>query len=469
MLIRFFFILAPNTDIPGSLGTPNCRIKNALKHLVDEKIKCVQTLDEHDQFLVDFQTKLRSVKILKLRKPLDTPAMIMVNLCKWAAWSNETEICMKIDIYHCRDAISLRTCKQDSNATSMNSPEFGENFISNELSIQIHHNFTHILNTTVFFVYHELNGDTQSAHIVQTMAVEYLELNETFSTRDVHQVSGNIGYLHHKPIIVTKIIHQNETMPDSMGQIDGILAYFHNETNCTNDDHYIKLPAVEDNGNCLIDGNNIYQRIDFGENLRIVCNVALNTIDFNETDSNANQQPNPEQNNTYMCRTFQKKIIEYLLPHFVLENLNSTIYNQFNLRISEMGNPKNDSKYWHDFKTVRPPNLDEIVAAGETNGASEFTCMNMVLGVRYEFFYGNTLVGKISNQPLLKVAQIQFGSRVNLKFKHDEDELKVPIYIDVMFYDFSRVVGNGAQTAIQSHIQNLLMLIFIVKIIVSLA
>lgn len=259
-------------------------------------------------------------------------------------------------------------------------------------------------------------------------------------------------------MIVTKYIYQNETFSDRTTPNEGVLAYFHNETNCTNDDHYMKLPAIEKDGNCVLN-NYTFQRIDFGENSRITCNVVLNLNDLNETDTSFDQPNQPtklEQNNTYICRSFQKKIMEFLLPHFELQAPNSTVYSKFNLYISEMGNPKNDSKYWHNFQTVRPPNLDEIVAVGGKNGGLEFTCMNMVLGLRYEFFYGYTLIGKISNQPMLKVAQIQFDNRLDLKFKLDEDELKVPLYIDVMFYDFSRVVGNGAT---QYNIQNLLFLV----------
>lgn len=119
-----------------------------------------------------------------------------------------------------------------------------------------------------------------------------------------------------------------------------------------------------------------------------------------------------------------------------------------------MGNPKNDYEHWLEVNTIKPPDRNDIIATmggrwsrsnsnAETNQALEFTCMNMVLGVRYEFFYGTMSVGKISNQPLIKVAQIQFANRINLKFKLDDNSLKVPLYIDVMFYDFSRIFGNA--------------------------
>lgn len=424
--------------------------------MVDDEFNCVQTLDEHDQFQADLQNKLKSVKILKNRKPIDTPPVIMSDFCRTDfKRSNTTANCTDPEIYHCIERISLRTCKSDTNqSATFTLTEFGESFISDELSIHVHHNFTHILNVTVFFIYRELNGDIQTTHIVQKISVEFLELNETFATRDVHQVSGNIGYLLHKPVIVSRLVYQNYSAIDLYGKrSDHILAYFHDEINCTNDEHYLKLPAIQTNGDCLLN-NFTFQTINFGEKSRIKCNIFLTPTESNDTDAKIEHSlpQNVEQNNTIICRNFQKQIFQYLLYNIELENENATVYNRFNLKISEMGNPKNDSEHWIDVRTMRAPNLDDIVAVNSPNGILEFTCTNMVLGVRYELFYGTMLVGKISNQALIKVAQIQFGNRLNLKFKLDDDVLKVPVYIDVMFYDFSRVVGNAAQTKPQIYI-----------------
>lgn len=440
-------------DMPWSFGASDCHIKLPIQYLTDDETECVQTLDEHDQFIADIQNQLKSVKILKHRQPIDTPSLMMVDFCQPSSITNQTENCTEAEIYHCIDTISLRTCQLEANQ-SMTMPEFSDNFLSNELSIQIHHNFTNILNVTVFFVYHELSGsDFQTGHLVQKIRIEYLELNETFSMRDVHQVSGNIGYLLHHPIIVSKLIRQNESIAGNPMEIPSqklVLSYFHNETNCTNDDHYLKLPIAEANGDCAIN-NFTFQTVNFGERTRTKCNALLLLNDFNDTSDGA-AAVNAEQNHTHTCRNFQLQIFNYLLYNFELENINSTVYSRFNVRISEMGNPKNDSDHWIEVNAIRPPDINDIVAntagGADSNGggALEFTCTNMVLGVRYEFFYGTMLVGKISNQPLIRVAQIQFANRINLKFKLDDDVLKVPLYIDVMFYDFSRLVSNTGHT-----------------------
>lgn len=454
--------------MPWSFVASDCHLKVPIKYLTDDEIECVQTLDEHDQFITDIQNQLKSVKILKHRKPIDTPSIVMMDFCQPSSITNQTENCTEAEIYHCIDTISLRTCQIDANQT-ITIPEIGDNFLSNELSIQIHHNFTNILNVTVFFVYHELTGDDfQTGHLVQKIRIEYLELNETFSMRDVHQVSGNIGYLLHHPIIVSKLIRQNESNighPMDNHNQKFVLSHFHNETNCTNDDHYLKLPIAEANGDCTIN-NFTFQTVNFGERTRTKCNAILMLNDFNDT-SDSIATMNSEQNHTHICRNFQLQIFNYLLYNFELENINSTVYNRFNVRISEMGNPKNDSEHWIEVNAIRPPDINDIVAntgGSDTNGgALEFTCTNMVLGVRYEFFYGTMLVGKISNQPLIRVAQIQFSNRINLKFKLDDDVLKVPLYMDVMFFDFSRLVNSTGHTYVP---KNHLLLILLSTIIV---
>lgn len=408
------------------------------------QIKCVQILDEHIQFVSDFRIQIKTLKILKQKKPLDTSTLLMSDYCKESTIENDTNHCIPINVYQCIEMISLDSCLFDSNLTTLTG--FGDNLIADNISIQFHHNFTNILNCTIFFVYHN-QGDTQPNRILQNINIKYLEGNESFITSDAHQVSGNIGYLLHKPIIVTKYLHMNETSVNNDGkQISGILAYFHNETNCTNDEHYLKLPAIQSNGDCILT-NHTFQTINFGENTLIKCKISLMGNTFNETNENylKNVSHIESKNNTYLCHIFQLTIFDYLINQFELNPLNSTNYSNFNVLISEMGNPQNDSIHWNTFKTIYPPNIDNIIAIDGVDSKTDITCSNMILGVKYEFFYGTMLFGSISNQAIIKMSRIRFGPRVNIKFKIDDDFLKVPIYVDVMFYDFSRDVKNSAK------------------------
>lgn len=402
-------------------------------------MKCIQTYDEHNRFLVDFQNKLRTSKILKQRHFVDAPTILLADYCKEPSNENETSNCINIHTYHCNEIISQQSCHTNTNITM--STEFGDNFIANEISIQFHHNFTTILNCTVFVVYHDLSGDGHFDKIMRTIHLKYFELNESFATQDVHRVSGNIGYLHHKPIILTKYLRLNETNADGMPVsllVAGVLAHFNNETNCTNDEHYLKLPNIQSNGNCILN-NFTFQTVNFGENMIVKCNLPLEPLNtFNET----------VRNNTHHCRTIQITIFDHLLHRFELENPNATIYNHFNVFVSEMGNPQNDSVHWMDFRIFDAPNIEEIIAIDGVSSSTEFTCSNMILSVRYEFFYANMMYGNVPNQALIKMAQIRFGQRVHLNIKYDDNNMvKVPLYMDVMFYDFGRLVSSTATIA----------------------
>lgn len=430
-------------EIPWSYGTANCRIRTPLRYLAEDETDCVQTQDEHDQFVAEMQSNLRSIRIMRDRRPAITPGLLLHDYC--GNTQNDTDNCISTAIYHCIEAISMRTCTQDTNSTAA-SIDFGEDYITNELSIQIHHNFTSIENVTVFFVYHAI-GDGLSAHIMQTIRFEYLELTETFATPDVHRVSGNIGYAANRPVIVTKYIRRNFTITpnnnNNMETFDWQLAYFLTEANFSNDEHYLKVPAVQPNGDCLLDGHS-FETINFGENARISCNARLTPTIANNTDEPLTGDTFAA-NSTHMCRTFQRHIFDYLLHRFELTQPNGTAYTRFNVLVSELGNPRNDSLHWFEYRTVNAPDMNDIVAIDAADG-TEFACTNMVLNVRYEFFYGTMLFGRVPNQALIKVAQIQFGNRLTLKMKPDDDGLRVPLYIDVMFYDFSRVVGNSARS-----------------------
>lgn len=453
-------------DIPWAYGTANCRIRSPLRYLVEDEITCVQTPDEHDQFIAEMQSNLRTMRMMRDRRPAITPTLPLHDYC--GNTQNDTDHCISAAIYHCFEAISSRTCALDANST-IASADFGDDYITNELSIQIHHNFTSIENFTVFFVYHAIaDGDGIGRHVVQTIRLEYLELAETFATRDVHQVSGNIGYAAHKPLIVTKYIRRNHTMPptgnnNNMDAYDWQLAYFYPEANISNDEHYLKVPTVLPNGDCLLDRRS-FGTIDFGESARIKCNAPLTPTTANGTDEPLASDPFAP-NTTQMCRTFQRSIFDYLLHRFELTQLNATAYNRFNVLVSELGNPRNDSLHWFEYRTVGAPDLNDIVAIDAADG-TEFACTNMVLNVRYEFFYGMMLFGRVPNQALIKAAQIQFGNRLTLKFKLDDDGLRVPLFIDVMFYDFSRVVGNSARpiSAIESALPMLITVLLFISV-----
>lgn len=400
--------------------------------------KCIQTSEEYYNFIEEFTETIQFVHILKHPKPLSTLSSIMADFCKSPQNSNDTLNCIGIELFHCIDLISSKSCANHMNATV---DSYTDNFIADVISIQFHHNFTNILNCSVYFVYHKLlTEDSVMADILQTIRVEYFESNETYSTKNAHQISGNIGYLDHKPLIITKYLQINDSATDEKQTIRRILEYFHENATCSNHAHSIKLPTIESNGDCMLN-NQTYNTINFGENIRLKCNSVLSS----STNDTFTADDDQNQNYTMICRSFQQSIFNSLLYGFELETPNATIYDKFNVFLSEMGNPHNDSKHFIELKTVNAPDIEQVIADKNSN-ANDFTCRNMILGIRYEFFYARMLIGSIANQALIKESQIEFGTRLDLKFKLDKDGLKVPIYVDVMFYDFGKLIGNSATT-----------------------
>lgn len=396
-------------------------------------------MDEHNSFIVDLEQTLPFLRILMHRKALSTSSKVMADYCKPPVLANDPLNCVGVVIYYCAGTIGPKSCKKD-NSTEADVPD---NCVVDELAFHFHHNFTSILNATVYFVCHELALD--AASVLQTVNVEYFEVNETHSTKNAHQISGNIGYVQHRPIIVTKLVNPYD-LPDAPNAkpANHMLAYFQPNANCSGDEHILKMPAIHSNGDC-IRSNKTFNTIDFDENIRFTCNAILGPEvndsvpmpQLNITENDANE------NFTNVCRSYQQVIFQYLLHDLQLQNANSTSFDKFNALISELGNPKNDSNHWIELKTANAPNLEQIVADKNSNGF-ELTCRNMVLSIRYGFYYGRIMINDNANQAVIRAAQLEFGPRLDLNFKMDEKNLKVPIYIDAMFYDYIKLTSNNA-------------------------
>lgn len=396
-------------------------------------------MDEHNNFIADLERTLPFSQVLMHRQPLSTSPKDLAELCKSPVNANDTLNCVDVAIYYCAGTIGPKSCKKE-NLTEADVPD---NCVVDELAFHFHHNFTSILNASVYFVCHELALD--AVNVLQIVNVEYFEVNETHSTRNVHQVSGNIGYAQHRPIIVTRFVDRYDS-PDAPNAKppNHMLAYFQPNVNCSGDEHILKMPAIDSNGDC-IRSNKTFNTIDFDENIRFTCNAILgpevndsaSMPQLNTTENDANE------NFTNVCRSYQLIIFQYLLHDLQLENSNSTSFDKFNALISELGNPKNDSSHWIELNTANAPNLEQIVADKNSNGF-EFTCRNMVLSIRYGFYYGRIMINDNANQAVIRAAQLEFGPRLDLNFKMDEKNLKVPIYIDAMFYDYIKLTSNNA-------------------------
>lgn len=423
-----------------------------LKHLNVVDRQCAQSIEDHEMFIAEFEEKLRSNRILMRRKPMSSSSAILSEFCRRPNNSNETTNCIDATIFHCNEKISASTCKNRLNETD---DEFVD-LIADHLSIRIHHNFTNIFNFSVHFVYNKI---VEPSIVLQRIQVDFFEVNETESSRSAHTISGSIGYALHRPVLHTKLVR-----PIDNGQLHNdasstptnkILEFFDSNRNCSGNEHSMKIPKIESNGDCLLT-NTTYNTVNFGENIRLACNAVLTSPTTNETASNIDSTTNY----TNLCRAFQREIFQYLFYDIQLENVNATIYDKLNDFISEYGNPRNRTVDWIEMRIANPIDLEQIIAENERNGA--FLCRNMILNVRYEFFHGTAIVNDVEHQSLIKSAQIEFGTRLDLDFKVDDRQLKVPIYVDVMFYDFIKL--GSSSSASNGHIPSLVAIVLVITL-----
>lgn len=396
---------------------------------------------------------MKQLKILKTPPILPISVLTAQDICNnanaTATNKNESSLnCVEIEIYHCYDLITAKSCM--SNMTDFDTLD---NLWTKDIQIKFQHNFTSIISCVVFFVYTTHSEDEQwsNGNILQTIGVKFLEFNESYADRSVHRISGNIGYLPHNPVLVSKFLTINRTNEKN----DRVLSYFHENITFFNDDHFLKIPKLNKNGNCIIN-NNSYNTINFGENIFLRCKAVfpkfINFTEPMEAPVNNNiGKTDSEQNLTSLCRFYQTTIFSYLIHRLDQEQENSTVLEKFNVHVSEFGNPRNETGAWIRLKNADSPvKLDDIVGVDYDENLNTFICKNMYLNVRYEFFFGRLRVVDIAHQALIKESHIKFGPKIDLKFKIDADLQSIPIFLDVMFHDFTQAVLNKGQKAFSS-------------------
>lgn len=331
--------------------------------------------------------------------------------------SGDNSHCLDIQMFDCFGIVSRDNCVR------FNSTEVDDSaWLNREIVLQFRHNFTDILNCTAFLIYTGV-GDVPQTRFIHSMKVQFLQANE--SMVNIHSVSGNIGYMQGKPIITAKMIPLNATSDDE--NAPKVLDYFHPNKTFSNDEHFMKLPAIR-RSFCVLT-NLAYDTVRFGENLFLACDVSL--------DENVNVTT--ESNFTDVCSTLQRRIFFYMLNEY--QHGNDTTDIRLGTKISEFGNPKNDSLRWTNAN-LKHGIVDAVHARHDRDdNANEFICQNMILSVSYEFLYGALKVGSFEHQNLIKTVDLVFGTRVDLKFNLNEP-IKVPIFIDVMFIDLTNAASS---------------------------
>lgn len=328
-----------------------------------------------------------------------------------------SEDCIETKIYACEN---LNNC----NSVLFNSSEIlnFEEFISSEILIKVRHNFTDLLGLEVLFLKHTFEED----HFLLQIKVNFLVVNETKAD---NEISGNLGYLKGKPLIISRMVYFNKT---DLNNRNLIFEYF----NLNHTLKHLKIP----NKDCLIENFTELETVNFGENIWFQCNKKLQ---FNITK---------QSNFTKVCLKFQEKIF-FNLINGIEPAENITNFSKLNIFISEFGNPKNFTKNWIELEMKNK--FDEKIT-GEGDDES-FTCKNMILNVEYEFYYARLKIGSVKNQLVIKRAFLKFGTRVDLRFNLNE-EIKIPLFLNVLWKDLT---GKSRS----SKISESFVLVFIVVLI----
>lgn len=373
------------------------------------------------EFHQRLQEKYQNTKILTSRKGVRNAAL-MSEHC-----SDANGDCVAIQMYDCTDTISNETCRHTN--TSGTDTHMGG---SPTIFIGFWHNFTTLLNCSVFFVHsNDINLDPMSMSVHRT-EIRFLQPNESLHRRD--SLSGNIGYNQGAPIIVGRLVSKSSNESDASD--DRVISYFA-------DDHFteesLRLPKIRRNRRCTLT-DSAHETIRFGENVIVKCDAGIGE----EINKPATALPLMEKNFTDICQQFQNRIFYFLL-HSVRPAENETNYGHIATMLSVYGNPRNMSSDWTRMQLTKQSMdaigiRDQIVGIFDKDAnENEFTCTNMILNVRYEFLYGQFKVDDVKNQKLLKKAFVELGNRVDLRFQLDE-EIRVPVLVDVMFFDLT---SNG--------------------------
>lgn len=378
---------------------------------------CHRSNEQHQSFLLDYQVQLQNTKVLATRRGVGNHAMMMEYCGSTMAtsyasvddvsMSTHHPKCLPIKIFNCIGIVSPTTCHSFNDSDF----EIADNLQHHQIIVDFVHNFTTILNCSVFFVY----DDSSLGHNIRMMDIRFRQVNETWRS---HRVSGNLGYQRGKPVIATRYVPFNATSD----QTKLILDYFH--PNQTRND-VLKLPSFRQNI-CRLD-NITFQTIDFGHDVYVRCDVRLDDDEASITG---------DSNFTQVCAGFQTKI-NFFLMHNIRMKENHTA--DIATVVSEFGNPLNETDKWLAIESNLYRNADDEPVEGHFDrdvSETEFSCRNMVLSVRYAFIYGVVQVGEVRRQSVIRNVRLDLGTRLDLKFRMGE-EMNVPIFVDVMFFDAS--------------------------------
>ncbi|XP_049542842.1 tectonic [Anopheles darlingi] len=420
--------------LPYSLTGNDCHIEQHVRFLRDRSNRCRRLVDDVTSFNRRFLSLQASNRFFRSPKK----SMVTEHPCTADA------DCLNVTLTICRptNASNGWSCINAGNTTNATTSDtLGLLEVSEDeyelqcsrIELWFRHNFTDLLAVDATLFCERDNGASESDYGWQRITVRF----EAQPSRNVsYSVSGNLGYLRQKPLIVThyELPSTNSTNPvfgDGVPEIrpseptkqpmKTILAYFTNGTRLPDETFRIRLPVSRRN-RCQL-SEKIHETIDFGVDSWHRCNYVPSMQAINDTKGN------DARNYTTFCRGLQERLYALLLPGILSDDR----YDHANLYVSKYGNPVNRTADWIPLRTVNA--ISETQPGGEET-VEHFTCRNMHINVDYRFYYAIERVQEVRHQAIVHDGEIVFGPRVNLRFRLDE-EIRIPIFVQVQFFDLT--------------------------------
>lgn len=306
----------------------------------------------------------------------------------------------------------------------------------------IWHNFTHIISDVEFNVTFT-NYDEKS--LKNQIFVEFEVLFKSYEEKFLEKfppMSGMPGYVKQMPLLASKkVTFSNYTQENKEYVLDFYV--FNNRTEPYFANRTLKIP-VNHRGRCVLTPDH-HQLINFG------------MMSYYQCHAHFQLSPNISSttNFTDICQAYQYQIFSLLLNShdFRSDNFTSNTY------ISQFGHPKNSTDAWVLLKFGNSPNLDQDSVTGNwrQDTKNSFTCSNMIINVKYEFFYAQLRVAGVEYQNVIKEAQANFGPRLDLHFS--VSDVSVPVFITTQFYDLTRM-SNRATVGISGGLMYVSVVVF---------
>ncbi|XP_055626273.1 tectonic [Toxorhynchites rutilus septentrionalis] len=390
--------------IPYSITNSHCQINQPVRFLRDQTSSCIRTLEELETSLAAFVTQQSTVRYLRVPKTENLMEHCM------------DDDCFNSTVQYCN--LAGRDCQSSNRTGADTDGDADGTWYCPELQIVMLHNYTYLEGVEIKLQCGIAELSTlESDTVWQSVRIEFKRRNENHFSR---QVSGNLGYLKGKPLIVSRrLIPANASLEERKQSKKYMLGYFTNGTRAPDETFRLRLPKSRKN-RCVLN-DQMHHNVLFGENIWSKCNFypQLNVT--------------TESNFTEICLNLQEEINSLLLRDVALQ-LREKTSEMLNLYLSKYGNPVNRSLDWVQFRALNV--IDEKVTASWSQPAAFFKCNSMLINVNYHIFHGRTTVRNVPRQHVAQEAEIVLGPRVDLQFPLDE-EIRVPLFAQVQFFDLT--------------------------------